>query len=95
MSPDEGGTKLSPAIEDDNRIVDSVEFMELQYNKRNEGGLEPLYNERGKRSDPLFTISSRKSSPLITPKPHLIVISVIFSLNLTLKLTHFCYHSYP
>ena len=48
MNPEEGGTKLSPAIEEDKRIVDEVEFKEPQYNKRNEGGLEPLY-ERGKR----------------------------------------------
>ena len=48
-----------------------------------------------KRSDPFFTMSSQKLSPLIYPKPHLIVISVILGLKLILKLTYLCYHSYP
>ena len=37
MSPEEGGAK----------VVDSVEFMERQHNKRNEGGLVLLYEGEG------------------------------------------------
>ena len=47
--------KLSPAVMEDNRIVDSVEFMEPPNNKRNEGRRGAAVHQTSEESETLFS----------------------------------------